>query len=53
MKLSAKQAHYLLMVLKDTLNMAGYPFGGYTAEQRLEIYNEIVNQQSSAVKELE
>jgi hypothetical protein len=52
-KLSAKQAQYLLAVLKDTLDMRGFPFGGYTSEQRLAIYNEIVNQQSTVVKELE
>jgi len=42
-KLSAKQAQYLLAVLKDTLDMRGFPFGGYTSEQRLAIYNRTAN----------
>ncbi len=53
MKLSSRQACYLMAVLKDSLCIAGMPLGGYNSEQRLALYNEILNQQSGAVVDLD
>jgi hypothetical protein len=51
-KLSARQAHYLLGVLRDSLGLEWNGFG-LSQELRQGLYNEITNQQSTVVKELE
>ncbi len=53
MKLSSRQACYLLAILKDSLSIAGMPLGGYDCEQRRVLYNEILNQQDGAVVDLD
>ncbi len=52
MKLSARQAHYLLGLLRDSLSLEWNGFG-LSQTLRQGLYNEIVNQQNTAVKELE
>jgi hypothetical protein len=51
-KLSARQAQYLLCVLRESLGLQWTGFG-LSQELRQGLYNEIVNQQSTVVKELE
>jgi hypothetical protein len=51
MKLSARQAQFLLTVLGGTLNIEG-SIGGYGQTTRREMYNAIVNQQSDIIVEL-
>ncbi len=53
MRLSSKQAYYLLAVLKDSLCIAGMPLGGYDSEQRRALYNEILNQQDGTIVDLD
>ncbi len=54
MKLSEKQAHLLLQVLLDTLRWKDDEQAfSFDHKTRVALYDGIVNQQSSALKELE
>lgn len=50
MRLSNKQAFTLVEILRATLSLANLP--GYTAKHRLDLYNEIQNQQNRVIVEL-
>ena len=52
MKLSNKQGIMLLAILKDCLYVSNGSFGGYTQEQLVALYNELVNQQDDTIREL-
>jgi hypothetical protein len=52
MKVSEKQLLMLMDILKDTLRIAG-PIGGYEPSTRLQLVNDLINQQSNDLKELE
>lgn len=52
MKLSEKQAMMLLDIAKDSLRIAGH-FGGYPPAIRGQLVNDIINQQSNELKELD
>lgn len=52
MKLSNFQAILLLNIVKDTLSIAGQ-WGGLYPEQRLDLYNQILQQQSSDLVDLD
>lgn len=52
MKLSDKQAQFLLSILYDSCRIVG-EFGGISAENRLRLLNEIIDQQSPKPVELE
>ena len=42
----------LMDILKDTLRIAG-PIGGYDPQTRLQLTNDLINQQSNDLKEIE
>ena len=52
MKVSEKQLLMLMDILKDTLRIAG-PIGGYDPQTRLQLTNDLINQQSNELKEIE
>ena len=52
MKVSEKQLLMLLDVLKDTLNISNV-LGGYDLQTRLQLTNDLINQQSNELKEVE
>ena len=52
MKLSSRQAHMLVAILKDCLYISNGKFGGYTQEQLVAMYNEIIAQQDGEVREI-
>lgn len=52
MKLSNRQAHMLVAILKDCLYVSNGSFGGYSQEQLTAIYNEIIAQQDGEVREI-
>ena len=52
MKVSEKQLLMLLDILKDSLKISGY-FGGYDPQTRLQLVNDLLNQQSNEPKEIE
>lgn len=51
MKVSEKQLLMLLDVLKDTLKIKGI-VGGYDPQTRLQLVNDLINQQSNELKEV-
>lgn len=54
MKISEKQLLLLLKVLEGTLRVGGLDlYFGLNKEQRVELYTEILNQQSETLQELE
>jgi hypothetical protein len=52
MKVSEKQLLMLLDVLKDTLKIKGF-VGGYDPQTRLQLVNDLINQQSNELKEVD
>ena len=42
----------LMDILKDTLRIAG-PIGGYDPQTRLQLTNDLINQQSNDLKEID
>lgn len=52
MKITEKQLLMLMDVLKDSLRIKGY-FGGYDPQTRLQLVNDILNQQSNEPKEVD
>ena len=52
MKVSEKQLLMLMDILKDSLRIKG-PFGGYEPEIRLQLVNDLINQQSNELKEID
>ncbi len=52
MKISEKQLLMLMDIAKDTLRLAG-PFGGYDPQTRLQLVNDLINQQSNDLREVE
>ena len=50
MKVSEKQLLMLLDIAKDSLRIKGI-FGGYEPQVRLELVNDLINQQSNDLKE--
>ena len=52
MKVSKKQLLMLLDIVKDSLRIKG-GFGGYEPQVRLELVNDLINQQSNDLKELD
>ena len=52
MKLSNRQAHMLMAILKDCLYVSNGSFGGYSQEQLVAMYNEIIAQQDGEVREI-
>ena len=52
MKVSEKQLLMLLDILKDSLKISGY-FGGYDPQTRIQLVNDLLNQQSNEPKEIE
>ena len=52
MKVSEKQLLMLLDIAKDSLRIRG-SFGGYEPQVRLELVNDLINQQSNDLKELD
>jgi hypothetical protein len=48
MKLSTKQAMMLLDIAKDSLHILG-PIGGYSPQIRLQLVNDVINQQSNTL----
>ena len=52
MRVSEKQLLMLLDVLKDSLRIKG-AFGGYDLQVRLQLTNDLINQQSNDLKELD
>lgn len=52
MKVSEKQLLMLLDVLKDTLKIRGI-LGGYDPQTRLQLVNDLINQQSNELKEVD
>jgi len=52
MKVSEKQLLMLLDILKDSLKISGY-FGGYDPQTRLQLVNDLLNQQSNELKEVD
>jgi hypothetical protein len=52
MKVSEKQLLMLLDVLKDTLKIKGI-VGGYDPQTRLQLVNDLINQQSNELKEVD
>jgi len=52
MKVSEKQLMMLLDVLKDTLKISN-TLGGYDLQTRLQLTNDLINQQSNDLKDLE
>lgn len=52
MKVSEKQLLMLLDIAKDTLKISN-PLGGYDMPTRLQLVNDVINQQSNDLKEIE
>lgn len=52
MKISEKQLLMLLDIAKDSLRIMG-SFGGYEPHVRLELVNDLINQQSNELKEVD
>ncbi len=52
MRVSEKQLLMLIDIAKDSLRISGL-FGGYTPQIRLQMVNDIINQQSNELKEIE
>ena len=52
MKVSEKQLLMLLDIAKDSLRIKGF-FGGYEPQDRLELVNDLINQQINDLKELD
>lgn len=52
MKVSEKQLLMLVDIAKDSLRIAGN-FGGYHPQIRLQLVNDIINQQSNVVMEVD
>ena len=52
MKVSEKQLIMLVDILKDTLKIVG-TLGGYDVQTRLQLTNDIMNQQSNEIREVE
>lgn len=52
MKVSEKQLLMLLDIVKDSLRIKGV-FGGYEPQVRLELVNDLINQQSNDLKEID
>jgi hypothetical protein len=52
MKVSEKQLMMLIDILKDSLKIKG-PFGGYDPQIRLQLVNDLINQQSNDLKEID
>jgi len=52
MKVSEKQLLMLVDIAKDSLRIAGN-FGGYHPQIRLQLVNDIINQQSNELKEVD
>lgn len=52
MRLSAQQAQILFQIATDTTNIQSN-LGGFTPDQRLKLVNNILNQQSRIIKELD
>jgi len=52
MKVSEKQLLMLIDILKDTLRLSN-PIGGYDLNVRLQLTNDLINQQSNELKEVE
>jgi hypothetical protein len=52
MKVSEKQLLMLLDIAKDSLRIAGF-FGGYDPQTRLQLVNDLINQQSNKLKEVD
>jgi hypothetical protein len=52
MKISEKQLLMLVDIAKDTLKIMG-PVGGYEPQIRLQLINDIMNQQSNSLKDVE
>ena len=51
MKVSEKQLLMLIDIAQDSLRIAGV-FGGYEPQTRLQLLNDIINQQSNEPKEV-
>ena len=52
MKISEKQLLMLMDIAKDSLRIAGV-FGGYEPQTRLQLVNDLINQQSNELREVE
>lgn len=52
MKVSEKQLMMLVDIAKDTLRFAGF-IGGYDPQTRLQLVNQLINQQSDILKEVD
>jgi hypothetical protein len=52
MKVSEKQLLMLMEILKDSLKIRG-PFGGFDPQTRLQLINDLINQQSNDLKEID
>jgi hypothetical protein len=52
MKVSEKQLIMLMDILKDTLQISN-PLGGYDLQTRLQLTNDLINQQSNDIREVE
>jgi hypothetical protein len=52
MKVSEKQLLMLLDIAKDSLRIRGI-FGGYEPQVRLELVNDLINQQSNSLREID
>jgi len=52
MKVSEKQLIMLMDILKDTLKISNV-LGGYDLPTRLQLINDLINQQSNELKEVE
>lgn len=53
MKISAKQLERIWSVFTDTLCIVNKSLGGMTQEMRIKLAEEIINQQSDELKEIE
>ena len=52
MKISEKQLLMLMDIAKDSLRIAGV-FGGYEPQTRLQLVNDLINQQSNDLTEVD
>ena len=52
MKVSEKQLLMLLDIAKDSLRISGL-FGGYDPQTRLQLVNDLINQQSNKLKDID
>jgi hypothetical protein len=52
MKISEKQLLMLMDIAKDTLKIANV-MGGYDLQTRLQLINDLINQQSNDLKEID